>query len=404
MTSETAAWRSTLRRLLTFLALLASLVALATTLWIIFPAPLYNLWLLSVVASEWSLWFGAIGLFGALCALAARAFGGRLWRVALVSGATALVFAFVPLVSAMYATDEYGVRLSLREYAAGLWNDNPSDAPDLQTHTFANIEGNRLELDVYMPPASSAPNGAGIIIVHGGSWSAGERNDFPQWNRWLARQGYTIFDIDYRLTQPNWQTATSDVKCAVLWVKAHATEFSVNPSRLALMGRSAGGHLALLAAYTAGDARLPPSCAQESGALDASVRAVVSLYAPTDTLWAYDNPANRRVIDGPLTLRCFLGGSPYEGDELRERFRLASPIAHVNAQTPATLLIHGGRDQLVRKENMPRLVEALRQADVAHQTLLIPYAQHGFDYNFHGWGSQIVKPVLLRFFEETLAP
>jgi acetyl esterase/lipase len=164
------------------------------------------------------------------------------------------------------------------------------------------------------------------------------------------------------------------------------------------MGRSSGGHLALLAAYSAGDERLPATC--QDLQTSENVRAVVSFYAPTDLLWAYDNPANRFVIDGPAALARFLGGSPRESAEMRERFILASPVAHVAANTPPTLLIHGGRDQLVRNENMNFLAGKLKAADITHKTLHIPYAQHGFDYNFNGFGAQIAESVILDFLRE----
>ncbi|HEV7903610.1 MAG TPA: dienelactone hydrolase family protein, partial [Pyrinomonadaceae bacterium] len=71
--------------------------------------------------------------------------------------------------------------------------------------------------------------------------------------------------------------------------------------------------------------------------------------------------------------------------------------SHVNAQTPPTLLFHGGRDQLVRDENMSLLTERLRQQHIPHRAVLIPYAQHAFDYNFDGWGSQIARQLMSEF-------
>ena len=258
-------------------------------------------------------------------------------------------------------------------------------------------------MDVYAPREGSAKaNGAGVVVVHGGSWNAGERSDFPQWNAWLAANGFTVFDIDYTLApQPNFAAAIGDVKCAVHYAKTLGAEFGVAPGKIVLLGRSAGGHLALIAAYSANDAKLPSTCADNVNAIDETVSAVVSFYAPTDLLWAYDNPANRFVIDGPQTLANFLGGSPRESDEIRARFIIASPSEKANPNSPPTLLIHGGQDQLVRRENLDILAEKLKQNNVAHDTIVIPYAQHGFDYNFNGWGSQIVKSRLLDFLTET---
>jgi dipeptidyl aminopeptidase/acylaminoacyl peptidase len=85
---------------------------------------------------------------------------------------------------------------------------------------------------------------------------------------------------------------------------------------------------------------------------------------------------------------------------MRERYFLASPVAHVSAETPPTLLIHGGQDQLVRSENMTRLAARLKEANAPHKTLFIPYAQHGFDYNFNGFGAQIAQSVILDFLRE----
>lgn len=412
-------------RVLNILALLASVIALLAAALIVLPAPAYNLWLVAVAASEWSLILVALAAFGILCGLLARVMGGGrfLWRVSTLCGALAILLAFYPVLGGWRVARVQGVPLSLRQYFAFAVSDAATQSTEVgfKTYTFANVENRALQLDAYLPPDIAVnERGAGVIVVHGGSWNAGERNDFPQWNRWLAREGFAVFDIDYRINpQPNWQTATGDVKCAVMWVKQHAAEFHVSADRLAVLGRSAGGHLALLAAYADNDATLPASCTFADNKLSgatmisndasisngASVRAVAAFYAPTDLLWAYDNPANQRVIDGPATIRNFVGGDLRASNEMQQRFQVASPTAHVSAQrTPPTLLVHGGQDQLVRRENMDRLEAKLKEAGVAPQTLFIPYAQHGFDYNFNGWGAQVVRPVLLKFLRENTKP
>jgi acetyl esterase/lipase len=386
-------------QVLTVLSLFLNSIALLAVIWIVVPAPAYNIWLFSVAASEWSLWLGAAALVGITCSLFSR--NGNLRLASLAVGGIAFIISLYPLFSVVSTAREENVSLSLRRYFSGLWKENNSSKDDTKhftTYTFAQVDGKDLQLDVYSPTQNTANNGAALIVIHGGSWSAGERNDFPQWNRLFAAEGFTVFDVDYRLAQPNYLTATGDVKCAVKWVKKNAVKFKISPDRIALLGRSAGGHLALLAAYSAGDARLPASCS-ETGASE-NVRAVVSIYAPTDLPWAYDHPANQRVIDGPATLSRFLGGSPRESDEMRERYILASPASHIVSNTPPTLLIHGGQDQLVRLENMNLLADKLKEANAAHKTLFISYAQHGFDYNFNGWGAQISESAILDFLRE----
>lgn len=386
-------------QLLTVLPLLLNLLVLLTVVWIVVPAPAYNVWLWSVAVSEWSLWLGAIAVIGIIFSLFNR--GGNLWIASIVVGLIALVISLYPLFSVVSVARENNVALSLRRYFSGvlnLGNFSNNSTQNFTTYNFAAVEGKNLQLDVYLPTADTENNGAGLIVVHGGSWSAGERNDFPQWNKMFAAEGFTVFDIDYRLAQPNYLTAMGDVKCAVKWVKENAEKFKISPERIALLGRSAGGHLALLAAYSANDAELPASCGKNE--TSETVRAVVSIYAPTELLWAYDHPANQCVLDGPQKLADFLGGIPHESAEMRERYVLESPTSHVNSQTAPTLLIHGGQDQLVRPENMNLLADRLKKSNVPHQTIFLPYAQHGFDYNFNGWGSQIIESTILNFLRE----
>ncbi|MEO6589413.1 MAG: alpha/beta hydrolase fold domain-containing protein [Pyrinomonadaceae bacterium] len=380
-----------------------SLMVFLIVIWIIIPAPSSFIWLLAVGASEWSLWFAIISILIFILAISflIMGSGGKLWFVSLIFSLAALIISIYPWVSILKTAKDENVNLSMGEYFSSLKFQNSLEP--FTTHTFSNVDNKDLQLDYFAPQTMNENVGAAIIVIHGGGWNARNRNDFPQWNGWLAANGYTVFDIDYRLApQPNYLTATGDVKCAVLWIKQHAAEFNISPDRIALFGRSAGAHLALLAAYSAGDPRLSPTCPANKES--ENVRAVVSFYAPIELNWAFDNPANQRVIDGPQTLSDFLGGNPHSSDEIRERFTLATPLAHISEKTPPTLFIHGGQDQLVREENMEFADEKLNVANIPHKTIFIPYAQHGFDYNFHGFGSQITKPAMLDFLRENTQP
>lgn len=383
--------------MLKILSLILSLSAFLAAIWIIIPAPAYFLWLVSVAASEWSLWLAMISLLAIILSIYILFSGdGKLSIFTLIISLAALIISLYPFFSVLSLAKENKVSLSFVEYFSGLSGDNSAE---FTTHTFANVDGKDLQFDLYKPQTENENKGAAIIVIHGGGWNARSRNDFPQWNVWLAENGFTVFDIDYRLApQPNYLTATGDVKCAVLWIKEHAAEFDISPERIALFGRSAGAHLALLAGYSAGESRLAPSCSTRNQ--DETVRAVVSFYAPIKLLWAFDNPANQLVFDGPQSLKDFLGGNPHLSEEIRERFLLVSPLTHVSNKTPPTLLVHGGKDQLVREENMQFADEKLNENRIAHKTIFIPYAQHGFDYNFHGFGSQMTKPVMLEFLRE----
>jgi acetyl esterase/lipase len=380
--------------------LILVVLLLFTVVWTVRHAPTRQLWLLAVGVGEWSLWFGVAAVLCIAAALAIHFLGGDNWVWIATSGIGVAVIAITlyPLFSILPLARKYKVPLSITQYFR-IWPAKdffiPYKSRAFTTRVF-DAE-NKLSLDIFLPTLKNANNGASVIVVHGGSWSGGERNDFPRWNEWLAANGFTVFDVDYRLApQPNFSTATADIKTAVRWAKKHAEEFSIDPDRVALLGRSAGAHLALVAAYTAGDTRLHPEVLE-----DASVRAVVSLYGPVDMVWAYSCKGNPRVLDGPSTMVNFLGGAPHESDELLERYLATSPIEYVSADTPPTLMVHGGLDMLVSYKNVFFLDEKLTAANVPHETLFIPYGQHGFDYHINGWGSQVVRAAMLVFLRNT---
>lgn len=391
------------RIFLTICWMLALPTALLTLL-IVLPAPAYRLWQAAVGISEWSVWATLLGIVALICGGIALA-RGHGWSARLGMGLAliAIVCSLVPTVQAYGVARREGVRLSWERYFLGDWI-RPS--VDVQRDiVFATVDGQPLKLDVYDPfPARGLDITANdrlpaVIVIHGGSWSGGTKSDFPAHNYFLAQGRRMVFDVEYRLADANhrFPSQIADVKCAIGWVKQHAAEYRVDPNRIALMGRSAGGQLALLAAYTPNDPRLPPTCPTT----DTSVQAVVSLYGPIDLVWGYNNPARPDVIDGPAVLRNYLGGPP---DAVPEAYALAAPIEHVTPQSPPTLFLHGGHDQLVGKGHVERTMPKLQAAGVPYDYVYLPWGNHGFDYNPNGWGSQIAQAKLGSFLQTYLDP
>ena len=360
--------------------------------------PYYSLWAIALGAGEWSLWFGLLGAVGAglgLFALRPGGVFGIIGSVAVMLGVVAMVLSLIPPLQSLPVARAAGVRLSLGRYLFG-WT-RPLQAGTIQSVTYATVSGQALQLDIYQPATDVTGLRPAVVVVHGGSWSSGGRSDFPQWNAWLNQHDYVVFDVDYRLApQPNWQTATGDLKCAVGWVAQHAADYGVDPTRIALLGRSAGGHLALLAAYSQGVAELPASC--DAPAVD--IRAVIDFYGPTDLVWGYNITADAQGNNGSPALQRFLDGTPRT---VPDAYRSAAPISYARPGLPPSLLLHGGHDQVVGVPHTERLAAALAAANVPHEALYVPYGQHGFDYNYNGWGSQIAQPVILRFLETHLS-
>ena len=123
-----------------------------------------------------------------------------------------------------------------------------------------------------------------------------------------------------------------------------------------MLGVSAGAHLALLQAY-----KYPAP----------KIRAVVDYFGPTDLLTMYNNPWHPLV---PLALQMVTGTTPQLNKEL---FVASSPISFVNAQTPPTLILHGGKDEVVNASQSKALAEKLKAAGVKHQLEIYPAERHG---------------------------
>ena len=407
-------------RLVACLALaLAAAAAGGGALVVLVQPPTHLLELLTLVASERSLFLTGGGLVALALGLGARRWGAGLPIVMAATGVLALgavVLGLIPFLASLRVGRERRIPLDLGRYL-GARIDTEGPIRGRRTVDYTTVNGRTLGLDVYLPtpasapapppgtpPPARAPAPAGgpalrpILVLHGGGWNAGDKGDASLFSQWLADQGFAVFDVEYRThPQPNWRTALADVRCAIAWVRGHAVApgWTLDPAAITLLGRSAGAHLALLAAYTAGDdstlaAPPPASC----GSPDTRVAAVIAYYAPTDLPWGYDHPANPRVYDSNDRLRRFIGGPPSSNLDL---YHELSPINRVTAGAPRTLLIHGGRDQLVGAEHMFRLEAVLALQGIEHQTLLLPWSRHAFDFVYGGFSEQLAAATVLRF-------
>src|SRR5262249_38420010 len=150
--------------------------------------------------------------------------------------------------------------------------------------------------------------------------------------------GYAVADVDYRLAPAaRFPAPVEDVRAAVSYLKAHARELGIDPGRLTLLGRSAGGQIALSLAYDRPDP---------------SIRGVIAFYSPNDLVFAYVKRSNPWVLNSRGLLESYLGGSP--GQEPRS-YERASPLGYAGPASLPTLLIHGVRDELVWKDHSERL-------------------------------------------------
>jgi alpha-L-fucosidase 2 len=192
---------------------------------------------------------------------------------------------------------------------------------------YANVNGLSLQMDASLPVGTNSP---AVIIVHGGGWVSGDRRTTvaPLFEP-LTDAGFGWFSISYRLATDVTQfgVAIDDVQSAIRFIKSHATAYRIDPSRLALIGESAGGQLASMALLRGGP--------------DVAVKAVVALYAPSDLV------SLAKTSDYvPSSIRDQVRGTPWEGLVLAGLSQL-SPINNVRGNMPPFLFIHGTSDKLV---------------------------------------------------------
>jgi acetyl esterase/lipase len=262
---------------------------------------------------------------------------------------------------------------------------------------FREIGTTTLRLDRY-EGTGPGPHPA-LVIVHGGSWRNGDKGsgtlDPTTASRTFASHGITVYDIQYRLApDTTFPGQLDDVLCVLGHIRAHAAEDRVDPERVALVGRSAGGHLALLAAYRAGRDPVPQGCTAP-----ARVRGVISLYGPTDLAMGYAVPASPDLIGGSAAIASFMGGPP---DTLRGGYALATPQNALDRPVPPTLLLHGQADQIVKRFHSESLAGALTGSGNAVALVELPWAGHGFDGVAWGVGGQLALSTMLRFLEFVL--
>lgn len=256
---------------------------------------------------------------------------------------------------------------------------------------FGMYSGLALVMDVYRPAKS---NGAAIVAIQGSGWyqplrydasPITTRTEVQGFAKSFAEAGYAVFVINHRAAPRfRFPAPFEDAQRAVRFVRAHASEYGVDPLRIGAFGTSSGGHLSELLGTV--DA---PGVADSEDAVErqsAKVRAVVALFAPSDlrTLFSpvgrsahiammgfeYADPAKR----APGSVRA---------DEAENiEYRRASPIANVTSDDAPMLLMHGDSDDTVPMEQSVRMEAALRQAGVDVRFIPVPGGRHGENFRF----------------------
>ncbi len=375
------------------LGVLLAGIGLFLSAWIVLPPPNFFLLRLAVGAPEISPVLIVINAIALLILLTTYS-TSPLKSIALICATTGLVLSSLPLIQLPHTVQQANVALEqiganhplssrLRSQPFVLLDvfrgiPTPPITRDVETIQFAKPNGVPLSLNLYRP--SQVGKHPAIVVIHGGGWQNGSLNDNTEFSQYMAAQGYSVISIDYRLApQHRFPAQLEDVRTAIAYIREHADELEVDVNRMALMGRSAGAHLAMLAAY---EPKAPP------------IRALVNYYGPVNLTTGYQDPPNPDPIGSRGLLRDFLGGTPAE---LTELYKQASPWNYVNHAVPPSLLIYGQRDHVVQSKFGRKLYGQLQKTGNQAIFLEIPWAEHAFDAIFQGISSQVALYYTERF-------
>ena len=220
-----------------------------------------------------------------------------------------------------------------------------------------------LKCNVYWPPQQGDRRPA-LLLIHGGGWTGGDRSQLHGYGILLGRLGYVCVATEYRLAPASkWPAQIHDVKACLRWMRANASHLGIDPEKIAVSGNSAGGHLSLM---LAGTQNMPEFEGDGGNAgVGTEVAASIAFYGPAQL---YGSDRLGREMG-------FLFGDGYGEDVARG----ASPIDHVKASYPPTLLITGNQDELVPVESSFKMYRAITDAGAKAELHVYEGAPHGFD-------------------------
>ena len=397
-----------------------AIVCFFLSIWIVLPGPNLFFLRLAVAAPEISPFLGLVSAIALVLALLNTQNDGRLpshlnspgraWfsslNVNAHRGLVLLLLVTLSICSLPLLQKPKAIALANQSMASAFNQPSPISAPfrwqtffgGVETRevrsrsniTFQSSAGVPLSLDLYQPLQPGRY--PAVVTIYGGSWMRGSPAESQQIAQFLAARGYVVAALDYRhAPEYRFPAQIEDVAAGLAFVRSHADEFEVERDRIALLGWSAGAHLAMLLG-------LQPEL--QSGD---SVRSIVNYYGPVDLANGYYDIPQPDPIDVRQVLRAFIGGTP---TEFSTAYNAASPLTYVKqakADTlPDMLLIYGGRDHVVESRFGKALYDALQKSGNRAVWIEIPWAEHAFDKLFSGISNQMVLPFVEQFLAQTL--
>jgi len=265
-----------------------------------------------------------------------------------------------------------------------------SDLKDLiadEDIEFANPDEQHLRLDIIRPKDGNGPFPT-VVCIHGGGFVSGTRKACHTVCVELARHGFAAVAVQYRLApEYPFPACVHDVKTAIRWLRANAAKYNIDPKRIGACGDSAGGHLSVFLAVTAGVKQFEGHGGNPEQS--SHITCAVNFYGPMD----FTRIQGRSRSEPALI--------PWLGGTIKTHKRkhiVASPLFWVTPKAAPVLSVNGTKDEHVPHEQAAWITERLSTVGVAAEMLILPDAGHGF----RGNDEQKAKQALLAFFTRHL--
>jgi acetyl esterase/lipase len=252
-------------------------------------------------------------------------------------------------------------------------------------------------LDIYRPPPADMPRPA-VVTIHGGGWHTGiYRSSLAGIAERLADAGYITLNIEYRLVGNGGEFphAIQDCLCALAWTRAHAGELGIDPTRVAGLGYSAGGHLVSMLGVASDVASVQPDCAAGPA-------------APFDAVVSGAGPEDMRDLAWADAVQDFIGGSL---SEFPDRYDDASPILHVRPGAPPFLFVHGTNDYFVPIAHSRDMARELDDVGTDARLLEVPGGGHIWNDAGGDWelpltsiDTPAAQAAIIDFLDDTIGP
>ena len=235
----------------------------------------------------------------------------------------------------------------------------PGNIKEIKDIEYKNINGKSLQLDLYKPANLQDPAPL-LVFIHGGAWKSGKRSDYLVYLVDFAKRGYVTASVSYRLlADSTYPACAEDIRDAIKWFFRNGKKYGYDPDRIALIGGSAGGHLAMLGGYGWGETD------EVSDSIHHKIKAVVDIYGPADLTTEY-------ARKHPL-VTSFIARSYEDSPGL---YSEASPVIYLDKNDPPTLILHGTSDRLVpvsQSDNLKSQLDSLGVPCIYYRLPLWPH-------------------------------